>query len=451
MSQILYLENPEKMTFNTDKEIEILNLNSQEIWRDKTKDTYILNVSSVTVDDFTGIRFAVTIGEGGATVTFNGEEKVLDSSITSVEFLTDTASVTGDVIFKGDLVKVMTGYTDTTPKVKVNRVVQWPKNRTTLYEGQFRHQILDFDIDIPDYFTSIDMLAFSDKVAPDNFGVGKLILGDNIKEIIGLNGYIYYPSFFANGENNGCLWSIGNWVIGTSVVSKNLIEATIPENAEYLANSLFAQTGYDHSAYLETIHFPEKCLIKKIPDYFCKSAPALTSISLPDSIETIGKEAFYGCDVLTNIDLPINLKKINSSAFSNCKALTSVVLPDGLQELGSSAFSSCTSLISITIPESITEISNSLFNGCTGFTELVIPAHINKIGNLAFASVKSLRFMQPAGMAVSLPTAGTNGMCYVKSAASLTIYTDNETIKNYNWSSDNITPTIYHLDGTLWS
>lgn len=59
----------------------------------------------------------------------------------------------------------------------------------------------------------------------------------------------------------------------------------------------------------------------------------------------------------------------------------------------------------------------------------------------------TLKFLTPSGVDVTMP----DGFTSSKSARQLTIYTDNETIKNYNWVGANLTPTFYHLDGTAWA
>lgn len=84
---------------------------------------------------------------------------------------------------------------------------------------------------------------------------------------------------------------------------------------------------------------------------------------------------------------------------------------------------------------------------------LIIPKHIKKIGERAFSMsrITSIKFLHDSEAHIFLPTAGSEtGMFYVKSARNVTIYTDNEMIKNYDWATDNITPTFYHLDGTVW-
>ena len=84
----------------------------------------------------------------------------------------------------------------------------------------------------------------------------------------------------------------------------------------------------------------------------------------------------------------------------------------------------------------------------SNISEIPIKCFANGSGAL---SIKKIKFEQPSGMIVTLPTAGSStGMLYCKTASSVTIYTDNETIKNYDYATDNVTATIYHLDGSAW-
>ena len=127
---------------------------------------------------------------------------------------------------------------------------------------------------------------------------------------------------------------------------------------------------------------------------------------------------------------------------------------EGLTVIEYAAFYSCTSLKSVEIPNTVERIGSLSFSGCAGVSDITIPSRVNNIESLAFqtwTSLKNVRFEQPAGMEITLPSAGASGgMFYIKSAYAINVYTDNETIKNYNWSADNRTATLYHLDGTLW-
>lgn len=110
----------------------------------------------------------------------------------------------------------------------------------------------------------------------------------------------------------------------------------------------------------------------------------------------------------------------------------------------------------VTIPFWITKISRDAFNAAQ-IEEIRVPKNIDYIGNEAFgdsvthanSKLKTLYFEQPFGMQISLPPpGGYSGMAYSKNARELTVYTDNEYIKNYDWVTDNTTVTFYHLDGT---
>ncbi len=72
------------------------------------------------------------------------------------------------------------------------------------------------------------------------------------------------------------------------------------------------------------------------------------SVTLPDTVESIGFSAFYYCTRLQKIQLSKNLQAIGGSAFENCKLLIQITLPDSVKTVGRRAFAECSGLTSIT-------------------------------------------------------------------------------------------------------
>ena len=85
---------------------------------------------------------------------------------------------------------------------------------------------------------------------------------------------------------------------------------------------------------------------------------------LPNSITSIGDYAFYNCRGLTSIEIPEGVASIGIGAFYNCSSLTSIIIGNGVTSIGSSAFYNCSSLTSIEIPNSVASIGKYAFLGC---------------------------------------------------------------------------------------
>ena len=112
-------------------------------------------------------------------------------------------------------------------------------------------------------------------------------------------------------------------------------------------------------------------------------------LTFDGKVTSIGNEAFYYCDSLTSITIPDSVTTIGESAFSG-SSLTSVNIPDSVTTIGNSAFYGCTSLTSVTIPDSVTTIGNCAFYECTSLTSITIPDSVTTIGDYAFFGCTSL-------------------------------------------------------------
>ena len=101
--------------------------------------------------------------------------------------------------------------------------------------------------------------------------------------------------------------------------------------------------------------------VKYISNCFT-SCRSLTSITIPESVTSIGTQAFKDCTSLISITIPNSVTFIYSSAFSLCSSLTSVAIPNSVTNISYSVFSGCSSLTSITF-EGTMEEWNSISKG----------------------------------------------------------------------------------------
>lgn len=116
----------------------------------------------------------------------------------------------------------------------------------------------------------------------------------------------------------------------------------------------------------------------------------LTSVVIPDSVETIGNGAFTGCSNLKSVVLSNSIETIPVACFYNCSSLSDISIPNSVSVIDQKAFRECTALASILIPNGVTSIKTAAFYGCNALTNVVIPDTVTVISDNAFAYCTSL-------------------------------------------------------------
>ena len=194
-------------------------------------------------------------------------------------------------------------------------------------------------------------------------------------------------------------------------------DSKVQPEVVYIPNSVEKICTFQENNNLKFIRLPEH--LKEIPSETFYNCQALKEIYIPDSVKSIGNNAFhssglisidfpdetkfkssyYGnggfcswCTQLTNVTLPSSLSEIPEDMFSYCDSLTSIQIPDTVTTIKKSAFSFCYSLKTISLPANLESIEDYAFSGCKALFELSIPNTVRRIGENAFeySSIKNL-------------------------------------------------------------
>ena len=111
------------------------------------------------------------------------------------------------------------------------------------------------------------------------------------------------------------------------------------------------------------------------------SCHELSSVIIPNSVTTIGREAFEGSG-LTSIVIPNSVTFLGEGSFRET-GLTSVVIPGNVKTIGEKAFMRCENLTDVTLSEGLIFIDEEAFSEC-GITEIHLPESLVRIGEQAF-------------------------------------------------------------------
>ena len=141
----------------------------------------------------------------------------------------------------------------------------------------------------------------------------------------------------------------------------------------------------------------------------------LTSINLPDKVQSIGEYAFSGCTALTDIDFGAGVKSIATLALEKCSAIKTLEVPDNITSIATGAFTGC-KFVNVVLGDGLTTISNELFSGMTSLQMVLFGSNLKTIGSKAFYNCEALRLSEiPSGVTLIEPFAfyGCDAISYL--------------------------------------
>lgn len=178
----------------------------------------------------------------------------------------------------------------------------------------------------------------------------------------------------------------------TVSISKNafnnnygLADIVIPDSVEYIGLNAFYGTDWFEN------HPKGLVYAGNILYAYIGAMPADSKITIKDGTVAIVDRAFENYSKLAQISIPATVKSIGDEAFRSCTGLTSVTLPDSVEVIGDEAFYGCKNVTKVSLSSSLRHIGEYAFSACFSLTEIKIPENVVSLGVAAFSGCSKLK------------------------------------------------------------
>lgn len=251
--------------------------------------------------------------------------------------------------------------------------INFPANVTEIKEYTFNDCVKLKNIELPNGLIYIKDYAFNGCAS-----LGKVTIPGGVQNIS--------PGAFKNSGLTEVILKEGVMSLSNNSFDGCLLlkKVTFPTTMKTIGG--FSNTG------IKEIAFAEGATPEAISDYAFLNCDSLSTITLPNSIKSLGTGAFYDCDTLKTVKLPTGITKIAKQAFYHCGFLQSITIPQSVTEIGAEAFAACSKLTAISLPSALTTIGIASFHS-TGLTSITLPEGMTTIepGTFGKSKLKSIK------------------------------------------------------------
>ena len=273
------------------------------------------------------------------------------------------------------------------------KTVVFPEGVTAIGRCAFRGCVSITSISLPSSIKEIGDAAFYDCVmlsSVTNFNDNpcSINVGD------GVFGYpsrcdLLVPDYSLNDYSKIAPWCDFKQVLADLITRDSLSFKILSEEKKTVI-----LTGHMNQSIItipSVVTYNEKeYTVASIQDNVFNENKNLISITIPSSVETIGKAAFYGCSNLKAVMLPNNLSVIDEDVFRGCTSLSSISFPENIRIIGARSFQDCCEIKSLIFPDSLQRIEGNAFDGCSGVRVLSMPARVSYMDFTAFQQCSNI-------------------------------------------------------------
>lgn len=148
----------------------------------------------------------------------------------------------------------------------------------------------------------------------------------------------------------------------------NLTYLYIGRNINYTAGEKYGYSPFYNQSFLTDVRFSQSGTVSYCKDYLLYKVNNCKTLTLPESLTSIGNWTFRGMAALESIVVPNAVTEMGTYAFANDTSLKSAKLSTSCPWLKEGLFSECNALQSITIPSAVTKMDGYMFTNCKTLT-----------------------------------------------------------------------------------